>query len=145
MSDTLTDRRLVVVINTHPDRRLSPNASLPSSVAAKRGRQRIVNDARQAGYAAAMATICDLPGADLAWMAGSVDVDILIGWGVGRKTHDDDGAIGSCKSYRDGIADLFGASDRQWRTRRLIQTRAAPTHPHGQVSFTFTPRQENMA
>ncbi len=166
MTDTMTRQRLIVTINEHPNKRLSPNAPPPASVAAKRGRASVVWMARVNGYDAARLAVIDhavdrspelyyaacraqfpdvlvrldMGNTDLAWMAGPVDVDIVIGWGVGSARKDDDNAIAMCKSARDGVADLFGASDRRWRTRRVVQTRSGPTRPHGQLSFTFTPR-----
>ena len=163
MTNPLTRPNLTVTIREHPDKRLSPNAPPPTSLGAKRSRQRVVKRARENGHAAARCAVidhaviddCDLYNAACAaeypaalrdrgpldWMAGPVDVDLLIGWGFGRGKHDDDGAIGSAKAYRDGIADLFGASDRGWRYRRVVQTRSARTHPHGTTTFVFTPRE----
>lgn len=82
--------------------------------------------------------------ADAAWAAraagvGKIDAEALnvaiIFTPPSNRAHDLDGLVASVKSYIDGIADVVGVDDRNWR----IQPSKDPARPLGNVRFVLTP------
>jgi hypothetical protein len=105
---------VTITINEVPAPGLSPNA---------RGhhmkRHRLVQAARDSAYYETRQAYVedDGPIPD-----GPLSMHILIAWPSKRRMADDDNAIGSCKAYRDGIADALGVDDRQMHVASITQT-----------------------
>jgi len=60
----------------------------------------------------------------------------------GKKLPDDDNMLGSCKAYRDGIAQVLGIDDKRFKSRPDVKSER---RPGGQVVVRITGESDAAA
>lgn len=128
----------VTISLPYPPTSISPNASRGQSRWAAIVKSKIIKSHRQMAKIALLEALTfqefqfEFVGYSLAHFTPTI------------RARDDDNADGSCKSYRDGIADALGVDDRELKKMKLSTTQKDAKTPRVEITI-WTDENQNHA
>lgn len=123
----------MIIVLPWPDPKLSPNARIHF-----RPKAALTRLAREKAGWTAKATKGFQEAQKALQGDGPIPVTVTF-YPPDRRHRDDDNMIGSCKAFRDGVADALGVNDRRFRASYTI---AEPCKP-GRVEIALLPSGTN--